>query len=298
MIRPACILLAALCAAAPARAVELRCQPAPGAVMAYTLAASSETRSVGPGNRLDVTAGEVRIKGTATVAPSEEPDRVVLICRTTGGRQSIVIRQRAMRQAAPPATERVTMTTLGETVAWDLLEGDLPALEPPMRLMLEPADLCVFQGYGALPEGDVQPGDSWSGHYDDIAGSPDEESQRITYRSTLLGVGRFRGRPCARIATAYEVAPLETDPPAQGESVPIHTTMTGDAVWGFDIERGMILYYTETLTTSTRLVVPPESGLGASITSRARLVAQMTEYDGVPLAGYSRTRGAAQPRGG
>jgi hypothetical protein len=291
------IILAVLSAwaAAPASAVTLRYQPPVGATMAYALSVTSDTRSVGAANRLRRSAARARLDGDLTVAKPAKPDQVAFICRITGGKAAIRIQSAIEERRVRPATERVVMTPRGETLSWDVLAGDTVELEPPVRYVLEPADLCVFEGYGAVPDRDLQPGDTWLGFYDEKPAKPDEEPQRITYRSTLLSVGRFFGRPYARIVTQYEVAPLPKEgAPKPADQEPNAVGMSGDVYWGFDTERGMILYYVETMRTSARLAFDHEDeGFAPTITSRTTLTAHMTAYNGVAL-GAPRAAGTRQ----
>jgi len=269
----------------PAWAVTLRWKPAPGATASYTLSLVSDTRSVGVGNRLTLSAARGRLEGTLTMVRPPKPDQVALDCRMTGGRLVVWLQGAPEPRRVPTSVERVVMTPLGETVDWKLTRGDLAELEPPMRLMLEPGDLCVFEGYGAFPERDLKPGDTWSGYYDEKPSGPGEEPQRISYQSTLMSLGHFRGRPCARIATTYQVAPVPKQAP-QPASEPPATLMAGDVFWCFDVERSMILYYTETMST-TALLTAQEGNqpFFASLNSQLRIVAHMTRYGGAPLAG-------------
>jgi len=158
-----------------------------------------------------------------------------------GGKGTVTMAGQAQSMDMPTGKMVCDMDRRGQVVK--LVEMNMPGAEQMMGPGAE--SLPNWSQFGALPEGDVAPDDTWSGKVTIPAG-PSMPSIEMTFKCTLLDVTAFEGRDCAKIKTVFS-GPFEMDL-SQMRGVPagaegsVSATMQGDITWYYDYGNSVYIY--------------------------------------------------------
>jgi hypothetical protein len=170
-----------------------------------------------------------------------------------------------------------------KTVSWITTD---PMLDEERRgVAVTPDDIFLLGGAAILPDKPVKKGDKWSGAVK-IPGAVMGEDETIRYDSVLLGQESFRGIPCEKMKTKAAISFSATiDSPDGSGSLTVAGKGTGEYVWLFDAERGIIVSIDGTVRTAmTMKVVDVEQTLvSAAISGVENDKTVLTEYNGVAI---------------
>ena len=170
-----------------------------------------------------------------------------------------------------------------KTVSWITTD---PMLDEESRgITVTPDDIFLLSGAAILPDKAVKKGDKWSGTVK-IPGAVMGEDETIKYDSVLLGQESFRGIPCQKIKTKAVLSfTASIESPDGAGNVAFGGKGTGEYIWLFDSERGIIASIDGTVrTTMTVKVADVEQTLvSASISGVVNQKSSLTEYNGVPI---------------
>jgi len=112
-----------------------------------------------------------------------------------------------------------TISPQGGVRTAELVSGDPPAF-PHLFIAFMPDDAFLIGGLAQFPEKALNPGDIWSGVV--RIPSPDGGAEEAPYKSKLLGLQQFKGRPCAKIKTTAKSSNTSTEAAPDGSG-----TITG-----------------------------------------------------------------------
>ena len=133
-----------------------------------------------------------RVEDLLEVAAEADPTRVVL---RLGGRL-------LQRQSSAERLD-LELSPQGEVPGWGRKWGLSWEGDETQGLALgKPSLLLAFAPCGTLPADEVKVGDAWSGSKE-LEMLPLTDSREVLASSRLLEIGRFQGRPCAKVRTTW-----------------------------------------------------------------------------------------------
>jgi len=222
-----------LTAALPAHAIVLRYAPKVGVVTKHKVTLAG--RTVASMEGMPQTMG-LEITGTTfyTVkALSETPDRVRLETAVTGGKVTMKIDDGSQTQDIPKAKTVVELDRRARVV--EVIEADAGGGASPEDVM-SAQNWANLSSFGALPEGDVKVGETWSEEAKIPTGADGPEIT-LNLTSRLLDLTTYQGRKCAKIRTSLK-GPISFKT-GDSESQSIEAMLSGQIVWYYDYENSV-----------------------------------------------------------
>jgi len=185
----------------------------------------------------------------------------------------------------PELTVKYIISSRGRVKDASILSGDPPVLHfMGAVLIFGPEDAFLASGVGEFPHRPLKKGDKWEGT-EDIPNPVTGESQKVSYKSVLVGEEKFQGAVCQKIKTTRSSTFGGTiEDPQSGAAVHLKAKVSGEIVWLFDPQRKLIMssQAKESISVTTRFELEGESRTAAtSGVMNARSV--LTEYNGVPV---------------
>ena len=282
-----CIAMSlALAAALPAhsKGVTLRYKQSQGDRAVYKFASSARAR-IDVQQGLTTSQAEMSLQmsvSTEVTDISPEGDLRIQAQITSGG-----MKLKAEGEQSTAPVENVVVNYMISPQAGvrnaELVAGN-PPMFPGIFLAFMPDDAFLLGGLAQLPAKPLSPGETWSGTAHVPTG--DGETEDVPYKSKLLGMVQFRGRPCAKIRTMAKVTETSTeDAPDGSGTMTAKATITRDTTWLLDYERGVSMSADSTDRLSLTLEGTDETGENSTATISGALNsrAQLLEFNGQKL---------------
>ena len=287
LLLPFAVLLAAAPAvfsdAAPGKVLRFKANEGETAVYRHKLSGRAEIKEEGGQKaRAEVSAeATCNVEFLGQTASGDFGLRGVIqpytVKETVDGNESVT--------EASEVAARYVINTQGRVKSVSWITSD-PMLESEDRgVAVAPDDIFLLGGAAILPDKAVRKGDRWTGTVK-IPGAVMGEDETIKYDSVLLGQEAFRGIPCEKIKTKAAVSFSATvESPDGAGSVIVAGKGTGEYVWLFDAERGIIVSIdgTERTTMTVKVADVELTLVKASISAVVNDRTALTEYNGVPI---------------
>ncbi|MFB3880226.1 MAG: hypothetical protein ACE149_03135 [Armatimonadota bacterium] len=254
-------LCMALAICVPAHAIVLRYAPKVGEV--YKQKATMSGRM-----EMTMAALQQTMRGEITMdmdysekALSQTETTTRVQTELLGGKGQVKMAGQSQSIDMPTGKMVTDMDRRGQVVK--VVEMDMPGTEQMMGPGAE--SLPNWSQFGALPEGDVSPKDTWTGKVTIPAG-PNMPSIEMTFNCTLLDVTTFQGRNCAKIRTAFN-GPFQMDL-AEAEGMPpgaegtMDATMNGSIDWYYDYDNSVYVYGEGTVGMEMTMQMAGAAGAG------------------------------------
>jgi hypothetical protein len=229
----------------PAHAVVLRYDPEVGQVTKHKIEMAGRTEVTMPGMPDTVRMEMTSLMRYTQKALSKQGGVARLETKFTGGKVTVSA-QGETQTMDMPTTGRVVADVDGRRRVVKVIESDLGNMGVPGQMGAAPDAWSSWSSFGAFPERDLNPDDTWTDKLT-IPVTPGSAEATITYTSKLLALTTFQDRKCAKIRTSFQ-GPLKFDPsafgiPASGsDESAVTATLQGDLVWYYDYEKSVDVY--------------------------------------------------------
>jgi hypothetical protein len=222
-----------MAACMPAHAIVLRYAPTVGEVHRYEVKAAGSfemTMGAEGQNSPTQTTAEVQCEQRAL---SQTGDVTRLQTDLLGGKTTTKCDDQTESGEAP--TGKVVVEVDRRARVTRLVEMNLEGKDASQDLAPWAEALSSWSQFAALPEGDVNMGDSWTDTF--LIALPHGMPRiKVSVKSQLLDVTTFQGRQCAKIRTTFS-GPVELEGEDMGPFGSVGPTtgkLQGDLTWYYD----------------------------------------------------------------